>query len=387
MLKRLFPVAVLLVAGFALARGRKGEEESPTPASTETQAQSAEPAPPLFPSGLPTDPGPIPEGLASISAQSCAACHLGAHATWNTSAHAQAWKDPLYQRALTSAGQSTICLQCHLPLKSQHDRLPNGYIDGDITRPTWEANPDFDLSLRAEGVSCAACHVREGSVIGLHASPDAPHPVKVSTELGAPEFCATCHQLSWPGADRAFYDTYGEWKNSFWATAGVGCTDCHMAPVAGALKPGESGLQPAHDFAVDPERALTVLLKTASASAQRGTSLPITLTVKNTGAGHAFPTGNPAVSATIQVTPIDSAGQPLAEPFSLTFVRTTASAPPFLTTADTRLLPGAETSVSHSFTLSSKAAAGAGFLDIKLISTLPPDSTTQIIQRIPFEFR
>ena len=34
----------------------------------------------------------------------------------------------------------------------------------------------------SEGVTCAACHVREGKVLGTHAIDDAPHPVVVSDE-------------------------------------------------------------------------------------------------------------------------------------------------------------------------------------------------------------
>ena len=97
--------------------------------------------------------------------------------------------------------------------------------------------------------------------------------------------CATCHQLTWPGASSPLYDTYGEWERSAHARSGIGCTDCH----------GASNANGTHDLNIPFERALTVDLQLSSPAMTRGSQEPLTgnLTVLNTGAGHAVPTGSP----------------------------------------------------------------------------------------------
>lgn len=380
---------VIALIGFALARGRGETEDAPAEPSPEAPPEASPttqpPAPPLFPTGLPVSIQKIPVGLPSLSAQACNGCHYAAHDAWIHSRHAQAWSSPTFQAAVQAAGDSTVCIQCHLPLAAQHDKVAAGYTDGDLTRPLWSPNPAFDLSLRGEGVTCAACHIRDGVILGSHASTNAPHPVQVSTELGQGEFCATCHQLTWPGADRPFYDTWGEWKASAWASANVSCSDCHMAPESGTPLPGSNGTLPSHRFSADPQRAISVLLKTAAASAQRGQALAVDVTVQNTGAGHSFPTGNPQKSYTIEIVPVDSAGKQLSEPMRLRFERQVEATAPYATLSDTRLNAGGERKENHSFLLSSKGAAGRGLIEVRLVSSLgdPP----LILQRIPFEFR
>jgi hypothetical protein len=377
-----------LMAGLALARGKKGEAEpvvAPPPEVVTEAPPPPPPAPPLFPDGVPAHIDSLPTGLSSLSAQGCNACHYAAHETWSQSRHANAWSSPTFQTALHAAGDSTLCLGCHLPLASQHDQLAVSYVDGDSSRPVMQANSSFDLGLRGEGVTCAACHVRDGVVVGSREAPQAPHPVRVSTELRNPDFCATCHQLSWPGADKPYYDTWGEWKASRWAGAGVGCVDCHMAPVAGVLLPGSNGTLPSHGFKNSAARGISVLVRTSAAVAQRGQPLQVTITTQNTGAGHAFPTGNPNKAYTIEVQPLDSAGKALAPSFPIPFARTVESAAPYRTLSDTRLAPGAERVDSHSFSLSSKGAAGQGVLELRLLSSLGGEPT--ILQRIPIEFR
>ena len=117
-----------------------------------------------------------PAGLANITAQGCNACHGAVHDGWASSAHAQAGQNPVFQEALQRAGQSTACVQCHRPLTAQHPKLAAGYIEGDLSRPNLEANPAFDATLMAEGVGCAACHVRDGKVVSTRVITDAPHP-------------------------------------------------------------------------------------------------------------------------------------------------------------------------------------------------------------------
>ena len=380
--------ASLTLFGIAVARGKKAPEptvDPPAPPPVPVVAEVPPPplAPPLFAAGLPVTLTALPAGLASASAQGCNACHFAAHDTWAGSAHARAWTNTRYQAALHSAGESTVCVSCHLPLSNQHHELAAGYIDNDLSRPRLQPNPAFDITLRAEGVSCAACHVRDDTVIGTREAPESPHRVTVSAELSSPEMCATCHQLTWPEADRPFYDTYGEWKASSWAKAGVTCQDCHMAPTAGAIVPGTDGTVPSHALTSDLRRAVSVLVTLPSAVVQRGQTLPVSLLVQNTGAGHSLPTGNPFKVATLSATLLDSAGKPLAPPWTLAWSRTVDTSPPWKTTADHRLAAGGQESANFQLTPSLKGLAGLGMLEIKLTQ----GDTSVVLQQLPLDIR
>lgn len=385
----LIAAAFVAAIGVALARGRKAEEAPPAPEPAAEAAPAAEPlaaappAPRLFPNGLPADLGPLPPGLASPSAQTCGGCHYAAHETWAGSRHAVAWSSPSYQLALRAAGDSPACLGCHLPLLPQHDTLANGYVDGDLTRPRLEPNNAFSATLRAEGVSCAACHVREGQVLGTRPSESSPHPVVVSEELQSAELCATCHQLTWPGGDRPFYDTWGEWKGSAWASAGVDCLDCHMAPTAGTPTPGSDGSLPSHAMGSRLQRALTVLVDLPSTRLQRGQPVELKLTVQNTGAGHAFPTGNPFKAGAVELRFLDSAGKEVAPAWTVSFARQVDLAPPFKTLEDTRLSAGGQWAGSHSFTPSLKSPAGMGVI----VATVVSGSSRSEALRLPVDWR
>ena len=361
----------ILAAGFALARGKKQAEEEAAPAPVVEAAPPPPPPPPpppaIFAGTLPVDVSALPSGLATLSAQTCNACHWAAHDTWSGSGHAHAWSSASFQAALTTAGNSTACLGCHLPLAAQHDQLAAGYVDGDLARPQLAPNAAFDASLMSEGVTCAACHVREGTVLGSHATDNAPHPVTVSAELSGSGFCASCHQLTWPEGDRPFYDTYGEWAASAYATAGVDCQDCHMAPQGGAPQPGNAAIGPAHASPTSVARALTTLVSLPSAEVTRGATLVVGVKLLNTGAGHTVPTGNPFKGWTIETVLIDAAGKDLAPPHKLVLARTVENTPPWKTLADERLAAGATREYTATFKPNAKGAPGAGSVLVRAV--------------------
>ncbi len=388
----LVTTAAIAAIGIALARGKTvPAEEEPTQPAPEapTVAVSAAPppAPRLFPSPLPIPIDVLPAGLASLSAQGCNACHAAAHDTWATSRHGSAWTDPVFQAAMASVGDSTLCQSCHLPIQNQHARIANGYVDGAISRPQLVQNEAFDAGLRAEGVTCVACHVRtlpDGSatVLGTHAASNSPHSVTVTTELQTPEFCATCHEVTWPGADQPYYATYSEWKASGWATAGATCQTCHMAPTTGARVPGSNGAGPAHTFAADPSRALTALVRMPG-TIHRNEPFDLSLTLQNTGAGHSLPTGNPGKAAIVTVVLLDGAGKELAPAWSQTFARTVDAVAPYKTTADTRIAAGGQAAATHRYTPSVKGAPGLGFAEVRLTLGKLPSVRTYVLTRVP----
>ena len=383
---------LVVLSGIALAGRKKAADDAAPPAVeapapvVEAPAAPAEPAAPpapaLFPEGLPVALQKTPDGLANLSAQSCNACHAQIHDDWEGTAHAAAWASPTYQKAVERAGSSTACRTCHLPLANQHPRLAAGYKDGAIDRPDLQPNPLWDPTLMSEGVTCVACHVRDGVVVSTKAAPDAPHKVAVSDELSRPEFCATCHQLTWPGADKPFYDTYGEWKASGYATAGVRCQDCHMPPASGLTLASKEATQSSHSFPADPARAVSVLLSMDQPEIQRGQAYRVKMRVQNTGAGHAFPTGSPFVAYTVQTDVLGADGKPLVEPWKIVLGRTVTPEPPYNTTSDTRLGPGEERQAEHSFLVDQKKKAGPVTLRVALFRT-GRDTPEAVLQQLP----
>ena len=374
----------LVLVGIALARGKKAAEPEPEqPAVVEPASPPPAPPPKLFPTPLPVVVDALPPGVASLSAQTCNACHWAAHDSWQGTAHAHAWSDPVYQAALASAGESTVCKSCHLPVATQHDQLAAGYIADDVTRPRLQDNPGFDITLMSEGVTCIACHVREGTVLGTRTTDQAPHPVVASAELQSSEMCATCHQLSWPEGDRAFYDTFGEWKASAYADAGVQCQDCHMAPAAGAPQPGAGAVVASHGSPTTIQRALTTLVSLPTAAITRGQLVEVGISVINTGAGHSVPTGNPFKTWTVEVVLVDAAGKDLAAPHRTTFSRTVEAKSPWKTTADDRRGVGATRRWSASFTPNPKGSPGLGTVVVRAVRA---GQTTEL-RRVPVVIR
>lgn len=398
----LIPAVTVAAVGIALARGRKEDaapEVPPPVAAVEAEPApppppEAPPAPPLFPapasgSALPVVVDTLPAGLASLSAQGCNACHAAAHDTWSGSRHAHAWTDPVFQAAIASAGDSTLCQSCHLPIAAQHASIADGYVDGAISRPRLVANTAFDAGLRAEGVTCAACHVRtmpDGSatVLGTHPATNSPHRVTVTDELQKPELCATCHEVTFPGADQPYYATYTEWKNSGWSRVGVSCQACHMAPTTGAAVPGSNGAGPAHTFSADPARALSALVRMPG-TVHRNEGFDLTLTLQNTGAGHSVPTGNPANAAVVTVALLDSAGKELAPAWVQSFARSVEPLAPYRTTSDTRIPAGGQAAGTHRFTPSVKGAPGLGYAEVRLTLGNGKSARNAVLARVPVQ--
>ena len=227
------------------AKEPKAAEPEGAPLGVEPELQPAEAVAPdvaprqaLFPDGLPLEGLELPAGLANISAQQCNACHFAVHDAWAESALRSAWAGATFQQALRDASEPGFCQACHLPLVNQHPLLVESFAGGDLASPQHRPNPAWEPSLQAEGVTCAACHLRAGEIIGLRQPASAPHAVRVSADLASPSFCASCHQLSWPQASFPWYDTYGEWYASPYREAGVRCQDCHMPTVAGPVTAG-----------------------------------------------------------------------------------------------------------------------------------------------------
>jgi hypothetical protein len=139
----------------------------------------------------PEDTSVIPQPLAGLGAGECAVCHQDFYAEWRTTMHSQAWTDPYFQTDWQFDRSQQICKNCHIPLDRQQEHLVLGFRDKDKWDPILAPNPDFDPKLQHEGVTCAACHLREGKIIGVLGIEDAPHPVKKIDDPNT--VCVRCH--------------------------------------------------------------------------------------------------------------------------------------------------------------------------------------------------
>jgi len=382
MLKPFATICLLSLAlGLPEASGKRNkakQETAPLPTAAPAEAidssqdaqPTPEPAPPLFPEGLPVNLSSLPAGLASLSAQSCNACHFETHDLWAATGHATGHLSETYQKALAELGHPTACQSCHLPLMSQHRQLTVGHKGGDLSRPEQLPNEAWNAGLEMEGVTCAACHIRDGVVVGTHANDGPPHVVRASEELTQPEFCATCHQASvdtvFEDADGnpkglALYDTYGEWKASPYAAAGVGCVDCHGG--AGTL----GGPTNPHAIGIDTARALTITIDLSESVVQRGKALLYEVTLQNTGAGHAFPTGSPFKVVRLEAALLNAKGEPLDKPHVRPLGRTISEGVRPRITADHRLLPGESMKLKGRFNVSQKARAGQARFQVRIL--------------------
>lgn len=313
-------------------------------------------------SPLPAEAPPTP--LPSLSAQTCNGCHATIHDQWAGSAHAQAATDPVYLAAAAALGSPPLCDECHLPMTNQRATLPKG--PGALGKTERQPNPTWNPTLAQEGVTCAACHVRDGTILGPRELPAerAPHPVKREPALQTAEACAFCHQAELPGAEEhPFLDTVGEWQRSPFAEIGVVCQDCHMTRVSGSIAGSRFAAFASHgapDRAASIARALTTEVSLKAPQVQRGSAVRATVTVMNTGAGHAVPTGDPSHEIELRFRVETAAGELAAEDAtsSAWIEREVSPEPPFVEVRDERLDPAASRVFDFTWTPDKKLDPG-----------------------------
>ena len=282
----------------------------------------------------------------------CAHCHVTITNDWYESAHRTSASNPVVQAAYAMAkaelgvGQ-TGCADCHAP-----------GIDG--VRGGRELDEATGLALE-DGVHCDVCHKVESvdlngapgvaGALGV-VRPSEPDPFMGFMPLyfgpyadignafmgsarrdhfrnGA--LCAGCHQhdqpvllgtidsTRWPGGVLPIQSTWEEWTSSAWSP-GSPCQDCHM-PVAdvansadlqmwGNQGSGAGGWHRAagevrhHSF--DGPRGADLDLVRSAATVSIITSVgagevEASVTVRNVGAGHGLPTGEPLRSMVLLV--------------------------------------------------------------------------------------
>jgi hypothetical protein len=238
---------------------------------------------------------------------------------WRTSAHARATEDPIFLDAYRETNRregvavGRICLGCHAPA-------------AELLK-----DADLDLKVSWEGVSCDICHgisdvemtdqgpkltydigkVKRGPIRDAESM---VHDVQYSELHTTAAVCAPCHEYKNPDGT-VIMSTYTEWQESPAAKDGRNCQDCHMnrtqAEVVDArvmrIPDAEVNL---HD--VPGGHSITQLNKALAVTFSPKRSegyLVLDIGLKNTGAGHAVPTGMPSRRVVLEVKVKTSDGQ------------------------------------------------------------------------------
>ncbi|MCP4803853.1 MAG: hypothetical protein GY884_00760 [Proteobacteria bacterium] len=270
---------------------------------------------------------PVP-GLPDLSADTCGACHTEIYDEWKVSTHAAAWTDPQLQAEMQKSENRWLCRNCHTPLLVAHEQWAVGLEDDDVERPLLVDNPSFDASLRDEGITCAACHVREGTIVGPGlATPDAPsaapHAVQADPDFTSEKVCTRCHQATATYPGKSFVCTFNtgeEWKAGPYDEEGTNCISCHMPPEDRPAANG--GLERTvarhwwrgagiakHAGVHPPDEANPPGLELEAEWADVGGVPKLTLTATNANAGHMLPTGDPERWVQLDVVFLDAGGE------------------------------------------------------------------------------
>lgn len=279
----------------------------------------------------PMDTRALPPSLEALHASDCGRCHAAVYREWQTTVHSRAWTDPYFQTDWRFEGAQQICRNCHTPLDRQQENRVLGFRDRDKWDPILAPNSDFDPALQHEGVTCAACHLRDGKILGPYGNVAAPHPVAKVADTN--EICVRCHVV--PGAR---WDTFyrfppcgtaaeiaagqGRWAGrSGEYTVGsvreLGCVECHMPLVERPLVDGgQVRMARRHLWrgGHDPDMVASALeAKVSEIPSDSKRKRTFTLTLTNIGTRHYLPTGTPDRHLTVEWRLLDARGKPIAE--------------------------------------------------------------------------
>lgn len=248
----------------------------------------------------------VPEGLKSLSSKECGSCHTDHYNEWKSSTHAMAWKDVQFQAEIAKESSPYMCINCHIPLQNQQEYIITGLEEGDMYRPIKHKNPEFDAELQQEGINCASCHVRNGAIISMNVSNNAPHKSVQDQDHLSEQLCISCHNAVAVVTPELVctFETGDEWKSGpFYESKN--CKTCHMPdidrPVAEGLPITKSRMHyfmgsgiPKHDtLKVERLDGLNFSFETILSEYNSVDSVVLSTIVTNKFAGHRVPTGDP----------------------------------------------------------------------------------------------
>ncbi len=300
----------------------------------------------------------VPTGIDSLRAESCGSCHREIYEEWKSSIHAHAYEDPFFQAYWKRDNNIWVCLNCHTPLENQQPTLIKEIPRGRVEKAVQEKNPRYDPEFQKEAITCAACHVRDGVILGPFDDSVAPHPTQFDPSFRTTQVCYRCHNVV--SGPAQFYEvgpcgTYAEYEGEFFMKEkGMICQSCHMPlverPVAegGPIRLGRRHLwRGGHDPDMI-KRAVAVQVRADPPVPKPGEPVRVTATLINAGAGHKIPTGDPDRHVTVEFVVRDKAGKVLKQQ-SETMGRWILWQPVILEIHDNRLLPLASRDYTFEF--------------------------------------
>ncbi|MCW8933055.1 MAG: cytochrome c family protein [Gammaproteobacteria bacterium] len=292
----------------------------------------------------------IPEGSISLKAKDCGVCHVEIYQEWQTSLHAKAFIDPFFTAYLKKDKGDPTCSVCHTPLENQSPIIltsDSGHYDDLITTP----NPNYDPELQKEGVTCAACHVKDGVILGPYRKKElnAPHPVAYDEKFLKKSLCKQCHEV--PSKDfslmkEGICSTGMESNTGIWSARGYICQDCHMPAIKRPLMAGypeREGRKHLWPGAYSKSQ----LQKVFTFKAEKNDNT-ISITITNSGAGHKAPTGDTDRFIILDFFWIDQLGEK-TELTSIEFKRQVIWQPIMFVLSDNRLSPGESTQLNVAY--------------------------------------
>lgn len=223
--------------------------------------------------------------LATLAhAEPCAACHVEEARAHEGSRHQVSWTNAVFREGFLAEPRA-FCIDCHAPLPEQAAEiranrawyLSGGGREGDnvvarLPEPAAE-----------EGITCEACHVRDGAVV-VSRPVRAPHAVVVDSTLATSEACRGCHEFAFESfiggeqhqLDLLMQSTWSEW--AAWVAGGgdAECQGCHMPD-------GDHAMHGAHDLR---------LLRRSVDIDVVATPAGLRFTLGSVDVGHSLPTGD-----------------------------------------------------------------------------------------------
>lgn len=229
----------------------------------------------------------------SLAPESCGICHVEQYQDWQTSMHSRSMSPgivgQLVEMVTDDPATARLCWSCHSPLAEQQD-LAYSMEEG------WQDNPVFDPRLQKHGIMCASCHVRSRQYYGPPRKGSATITGKIEELLPhggfvaevaftKSAFCKGCHQFAqndYALNGKLLENTYAEWAASQYADDGTQCQGCHM--------PDRRHLWRGIHDADMVKSGVTIGVSLVKQDHRPGQLVDATITIKNSGVGHKFPT-------------------------------------------------------------------------------------------------
>ncbi|MBI1999738.1 MAG: hypothetical protein HYY88_07750 [candidate division NC10 bacterium] len=235
------------------------------------------------------------------SSQVCGTCHQDIFAMWKGSKHARAFENPIFAAAYRDLQREggdarRLCLRCHAPIAG---------ITGDL---------EAQQIITREGVTCDFCHSVAGVAIRDTDSPfvvevggpkrgpkvgasSAAHAIQPSILHKSSRLCGGCHEFRNPEGLTTI-STFSEWRASSYPAELRACQDCHFLPVNGrsTVQTGNpvGSRIPDHRLQRSQEQLRDAVKLDVPQVIREADRAVVRVAIRNTGSGHAVPTGHPS---------------------------------------------------------------------------------------------